>query len=54
MRRLVDEVVTDDDERALTSSLPPLPDCRSAARAQETWPLRDSPAGHPSALVTSV
>jgi pilus assembly protein CpaF len=33
MRRLVDEVVTDYDERALTSSLPPLPDPRSAARA---------------------
>ena len=33
MRRLVDEVVTDYDERALTSSLPPLPDSRSAARA---------------------
>ena len=33
MRRLVDEVVTDYDERTLTSSLPPLPDPRSAARA---------------------
>jgi pilus assembly protein CpaF len=33
MRRLVDEVVSDYDERALTSSLPPLPDPRSAARA---------------------
>ncbi len=33
MRRLVDEVVTDYDERALTSSLPPLSDSRSAARA---------------------
>ena len=33
MRRLVDEVVTDYDERALTSSLPPLSDTRSAARA---------------------
>jgi pilus assembly protein CpaF len=33
MRRLVDEVVSDYDERALTSSLPPLADTRSAARA---------------------
>ncbi len=33
MRRLVDEVLTDYDERALTSSLPPLSDPRSAARA---------------------
>jgi pilus assembly protein CpaF len=33
MRRLVDEVVHDYDERSLTSSLPPLPDPRSAARA---------------------
>ena len=33
MRRLVDEVVSDYDERALTSSLPPLSDARSAARA---------------------
>jgi pilus assembly protein CpaF len=40
MRRLVDEVVTDYDERTLTSSLPPLPDPRSAARA-----VYDSVAG---------
>jgi pilus assembly protein CpaF len=40
MRRLVDEVVTDYDERSLTSSLPPLPDPRSAARA-----VYDSVAG---------
>jgi pilus assembly protein CpaF len=33
MRRLVDEVVADYDERTLTSALPPLPDPRSAARA---------------------
>ena len=33
MRRLVDEVVSDYDERALVSALPPLPDLRSAARA---------------------
>ncbi len=33
VRRLVDEVVTDYDERALTSSLAPLPDPRLAARA---------------------
>jgi hypothetical protein len=33
MRRLVDEVVSDYDERARTSSLVPLPDSRSAARA---------------------
>lgn len=33
MRRLVDEVVSDYDERALTSSLLPLSDVRSAARA---------------------
>jgi len=33
MRRLVDEVVSDYDERALVSSLPPLSDLRSAARA---------------------
>ena len=33
MRRLVDEVVTDYDERALVSSLPQLPDLRLAARA---------------------
>jgi len=32
MRRLVDEVVTDYDERTLTSPLLPLPDPRSAAR----------------------
>jgi hypothetical protein len=36
----VDEVVTDHDERSLTSSLPPLPDPRSAARA-----LYDAVAG---------
>jgi pilus assembly protein CpaF len=40
MRRLVDEVVHDYDERSLTSSLPPLPDPRSAARA-----VYDSVAG---------
>jgi pilus assembly protein CpaF len=33
VRRLVDEVVTDYDERALTSSLVPLPDPRAAARS---------------------
>ncbi len=33
MRRLVDEVIADYDERTLTSTLPPLPDPRSAARA---------------------
>jgi pilus assembly protein CpaF len=33
VRRLVDDVVTDYDERALTSSLAPLPDARTAARA---------------------
>ncbi len=33
MRRLIDEVVSDYDERTLTSTLPPLPDPRSAARA---------------------
>lgn len=33
MRRLVGEVVLDYDERALTSTLPPLPDPHSAARA---------------------
>ena len=32
VRRLVDEVVHDYDERALTSSLAPLPDPRAAAR----------------------
>ena len=32
-RRLVDEVVTDYDERALTSTLPPLSDAPSAARS---------------------
>jgi pilus assembly protein CpaF len=32
VRRLVDEVVSDYDERALTSSLTPLPDPRTAAR----------------------
>ncbi len=40
MRRLVEEVVSDYDERTLTSSLPPLPDPRSAARA-----VYDSVAG---------
>jgi len=40
MRQLVDDVVTDYDERSLTSSLPPLPDPRSAARA-----VYDSVAG---------
>ncbi len=40
MRRWVDEVVHDYDERTLTSSLPPLPDPRSAARA-----VYDSVAG---------
>ena len=40
MRRLVDEVVTDYDERALTSALPPLLDLRGAARA-----VYDSVAG---------
>jgi pilus assembly protein CpaF len=33
VRRLVDEVVTDYDDRALSSSLPPLPDLLTAARA---------------------
>jgi pilus assembly protein CpaF len=33
VRRLVDEVVTDYDERALSSSLPPLADPTTAARA---------------------
>ena len=33
MRRLVDEVVTDYDERALTSALAPLTDSRQAARS---------------------
>jgi pilus assembly protein CpaF len=33
VRRLVDEVVADYDERALTSTLPPLTDTRQAARA---------------------
>ena len=33
MRRLVDEVVTDYDERAMTSTLAPLTDSRQAARA---------------------
>ncbi len=33
VRRLVDEVVADYDERTLTSSLPPLPDQLVAARA---------------------
>jgi pilus assembly protein CpaF len=33
MRRLVDEVVLDYDDRALTSSLPPLADPVTAARA---------------------
>jgi len=33
VRRLVDEVVADYDERTLTSTLTPLPDTRTAARA---------------------
>jgi pilus assembly protein CpaF len=33
VRRLVDEVIAEYDERALTSSLAPLPDARTAARA---------------------
>lgn len=33
MRRLVDEVASEYDERALASLLPPLPALRSAARA---------------------
>jgi pilus assembly protein CpaF len=33
MRRLIDEVVLDYDERALSSTMPPLPDARTAARA---------------------
>ncbi len=33
MRLLIDEVAVDYDERALTSTLPPLPDLRVAARA---------------------
>ena len=33
VRRLVDEVVSDYDDRALSSSLPPLPDATVAARA---------------------
>jgi len=32
VRRLVDDVITDYDERTLTSSLPPLPDQRYTAR----------------------
>lgn len=44
MRRLVDEVVADYDERTLTSTLPPLPDPRSAARAVHVAATR--PARH--------
>ena len=33
VRRLVDEVVPEYDERSLTSTLPPLPDAPSAARS---------------------
>ena len=33
VRRLVDEVIADYDERTLTSTLAPLPDSRTAARA---------------------
>lgn len=33
MRRLIDEAVTDYDERTLTSTLAPLPDLKIAARA---------------------
>jgi len=33
MRRLIDEVVLDYDERALSSTMPALPDPRTAARA---------------------
>ncbi|MBC7677853.1 MAG: hypothetical protein H7233_02525 [Pseudorhodobacter sp.] len=33
MRRLVEEVVSDYDERTLTSALPPLSDARQAAKA---------------------
>jgi len=33
MRQLVDEAVAKYDDRSLTSSLPPLPDSRLAARA---------------------
>jgi pilus assembly protein CpaF len=33
MRRLVDEVITDYDDRSLTSSLTPLSDPKTAARA---------------------
>ena len=33
MRRLVEEVVNDYDDRSLTSSLPPLTDSRQAAKA---------------------
>ena len=34
MRRLVDEAVVVDDDRSLTSSLPPLADSRLAAKAE--------------------
>ena len=33
MHRLIDEVVLDDDERALSSTMPALPNARQAARA---------------------
>jgi pilus assembly protein CpaF len=33
VRRLVDEVIADYDERSISGALPPLPDIRSAARA---------------------
>ena len=33
VRRLVDEVIADYDERSISGTLPPLPDIRSAARA---------------------
>lgn len=33
IRRLVDDVISDYDDRALTSALAPLPDVRGAARA---------------------
>jgi pilus assembly protein CpaF len=33
VRRLVEEVVSDYDDRALSSSLPPLPDAQTATRA---------------------
>lgn len=54
MRRLVDEVVSRYDERALTSALAPLPDSRrSATRDDHPRPTPETNAAHHTAKINT-